>query len=309
MNKDLRSMTVKEIKAYMQEHMIKIAGAYKMRKEELIVAIEKAIAKEEIFDPDKTYIFSKDRYLERIEKVNGKDLRNSLVNNNEFMDWLNRLDGQEVKQSSTVFNRVYVDDEDDTFSRDVCVEKPEEVKLDRTTRDNINALNSLLQKVEKKVKESKKEAAITGLDLALDMCDEIYENLTDAKKYKLMSVKDIEKTRASINQMEERIKLNKAKLEQAHTCKFKLGGADEDTSRWDESDAEYFEMDLRYFDSFIDELDAKYDDRLDRIDDYRYTVSNLSDEELGELERLFNELDNDMDYCWISYDFIEVEAA
>ncbi|MDY2735186.1 hypothetical protein, partial [Intestinibacter sp.] len=98
-------------------------------------------------------------------------------------------------------------------------------------------------------------------------------------------------------------------LSTLYTCKFKLGGADEDTSNWDESDAEYHEMDLRYFSSFIDKLDAKYDDRLDKIDDYRYTVSNLSDDELGELESLFNELDNDMDYCWISYDFIEVEAA
>lgn len=94
-----------------------------------------------------------------------------------------------------------------------------------------------------------------------------------------------------------------------YTCKFKLGGADEDTSNWDESDAEYHEMDLRYFNSFIDGLDAKYDNRLDHIDDYRYTVSSLTQDELGELERLFNELDNDMDYCWISYDFIEVEAA
>ena len=96
---------------------------------------------------------------------------------------------------------------------------------------------------------------------------------------------------------------------QLYTCKFKLGGADEDTSNWDESDAEYHEMDLRYFDAFIDKLDAKYDDRLERIDDYRYTVSSLTQDELGELESLFNELENDMDYCWISYDIIEVEAA
>ena len=41
--KDLRSMTVREIKSYMQENNIKISRAYKMRKEELIKAIEKAI--------------------------------------------------------------------------------------------------------------------------------------------------------------------------------------------------------------------------------------------------------------------------
>ncbi|MDY2737143.1 hypothetical protein, partial [Intestinibacter sp.] len=40
MNKDLRSMTVKQIKEYMQENNIKITGAYKMKKAELIEAIE-----------------------------------------------------------------------------------------------------------------------------------------------------------------------------------------------------------------------------------------------------------------------------
>ena len=94
-----------------------------------------------------------------------------------------------------------------------------------------------------------------------------------------------------------------------YKCKFRLGGADEDTSHWDESDAEYHEMDLRYFSSFIDELDAKYDDRLDSIDDYRYTVSNLTQDELGELESLFDKIEGDLDYCWISYDVFEVEAA
>lgn len=93
------------------------------------------------------------------------------------------------------------------------------------------------------------------------------------------------------------------------TCKFKLGGADEDTSNWDESDAEYFEMDLRYFDAFIEQLNGKYSDLLDHIDDYRYTISNLKQEDLSETERLFDEIDSEMDYCHIDYEFIEVDEV
>lgn len=127
--KDLRSMTVKQIKGYMKENNISVDRAYKMKKEELIVAIENGIKNEELFDPDKVYVFSKERYLDRIEHVNGKELKDSLLKDKDFMGWINKVDGQEVKQSK-VLNHAYIDDEDNDFGRDVCIEKIEAATLE-----------------------------------------------------------------------------------------------------------------------------------------------------------------------------------
>lgn len=97
-------------------------------------------------------------------------------------------------------------------------------------------------------------------------------------------------------------------LEEKYICKLDLGDADEDISDWDESDKEYFELDLEYYEGLIEELENKYDDRLDNIEDYRYTISDLNADDLENLERLFNDTESNLDYCYIKYDFEEKEV-
>lgn len=87
-------------------------------------------------------------------------------------------------------------------------------------------------------------------------------------------------------------------------CKFELMG-DEEASRWDESYTEYDEADLRYFNELIDLLDRKYPDLLENLEDNKYELSYLREEDLNEVEELLDEFENKMDCCYIRYDFIE----
>lgn len=99
------------------------------------------------------------------------------------------------------------------------------------------------------------------------------------------------------------------KSNQLYTCKLDLGDADEDISDWEESDKEYFELDKRHYEGLIEELENKYGDKLDHIEGYRYSVSNLNEDDIELLESLIQDTESNLDYCYVRYDFEEVEAA
>lgn len=402
MNKDLRSMTVKQIKEYMQENNIKITGAYKMKKAELIEAIEiiesvdekiesiksktykadyedenfvviTAYSDEEAVDEAFSYenehgalfnLFEVDDNYDAIREVRIDDFYNTELDIETEETKIMQADDktQEILETENLFIGCTVDNSNKkqyfvhSESRDLpiislCSHMQNLVHSDTYwERDNPNKTVFTHCESDKDFKAAFEKAielvAIEQVKYQVQKNTDLYwKILKDNKlgKFGLMDCDaglkynlgyyylggelkgyaekqpieetkqmyfDLKKDYEALVEIEKKyIAPPVIDLSTLYTCKFKLGGADEDTSNWDESDAEYHEMDLRYFSSFIDKLDAKYDDRLDKIDDYRYTVSNLSDDELGELESLFNELDNDMDYCWISYDFIEVEAA
>lgn len=410
MNKDLRSMTVKEIKAYMQENNIKITGAYKMKKAELIEAIEiiesvdekinsiklktykadyedenfvviTAYSDEEAVDEAFSYenehgalfnLFEVDDNYDEIREIKIDDFYNIELDieteeNKEETKIMQADDKtQEILEAENLFigctvdntnkKQYFVHSEYNINSENhglpfisLCSHMQNLLHSDTYwERDNPNKTIFTRCESDKDFKAAFEEAikivTIEQVKNQVQKNTDLYWKIIKDNKLGIFGLAEeelkynlgyyylggelkgyaekqpIEETKQMYFDLkkdyEALVEIEKKytappviDISTLYTCKFKLGGADEDTSRWDESDAEYFEMDLRYFDSFIDKLDAKYGDRLDKIDDYRYTVSNLSDDELGELESLFNELDNDMDYCWISYDFIEVEAA
>lgn len=135
--KDLRSLTVKQIKEYMKENNICIEKAYKMRKEELIVAIESAIEEQKTFNPDEKYIFSKDKFLGRIKKERPQAYK-SILNDESILNYLKEIDGKRVKSHPNVANRAYVNDKDWIFTVLDCIlventDEENEVKIDSRT--------------------------------------------------------------------------------------------------------------------------------------------------------------------------------
>lgn len=105
------------------------------------------------------------------------------------------------------------------------------------------------------------------------------------------------------------VEIEKEYKNQLYTCKLDLGDADEDISDWEESDKAYFELDKKHYEGLIEELENKYGDRLDHIEGYRYSVSNLNEDDIEFLESLIQDTESNLDYCYVRYDFEEVEAA
>lgn len=135
----------------------------------------------------------------------------------------------------------------------------------------------------------------------------VVENISDITTLEVLEAAGYTKE-SYINKQEEIIETMRLEEEKKYTCKLDLGGSDEDISDWEEGDKEYFELDLEYYEGLIEELESKYDDRLDNIEDYRYTISDLNADDLENLERLFNDTENNLDYCYIKYDFEEKEV-
>lgn len=214
--KQLETMTRKQIESYLKENNIRIDKAYKMTKSQLITAVENGIKNEKLFNPDKVYIFSKEKYLNHIDP----NILKNVLRDEEIMDWLDRIDGEEVKQNHTCRNTVYVEDQEfETFRRCFCVEVSEE-----------------------------------------------------------------------------------------YTCKLNLGDlvevTDEDETYWEYPIAECVESDISYYEGMIEEIENNYGDQLDHLEDYRYTISHLRENDIEFLEKLFSNTEGNLNYCYVKYDFI-----
>lgn len=90
-------------------------------------------------------------------------------------------------------------------------------------------------------------------------------------------------------------------------CRFELRGTDEYS--YEDTDAELVENDIDiYNSSLIEKLEEKFGDRLEHLEYYRYTVSNITDDEECVLTDMFEEVEGDLEHCYISYDFEEKEV-
>lgn len=236
--KNLRDMTVKQIKAYMKENNISIDKAYKMRKAELIEAIEIIESVDEKINSMKLKTYKADYEDENFEII--------IAHSDE--EAFDVALGYEIEHGA-LFNVFEVDDNYDEI-REVNIYDFDNAELDLDT-------------------EETKEEIIKQAD---DKTQEI-------------------------------------DISTLYTCKLNLGDADEDISDWEESDKEYFELDKRHYEGLIEELENKYGDKLDHIEDYRYSISNLEENDLEVLEELFSDTESNLDYCYIKYDFMELEAV
>ncbi len=133
--KQLETMTRKQIEQLLKDNNMKIDRAYKMSKSELIAAIESGIENEELFDPSKRYVFSKDKYLQYVKTISGESVLNNVLEDTELIEWLDRIDGKEVKQNFDCWNSVYVEDTDETFKRTMCDELIEEYTLESKEKE------------------------------------------------------------------------------------------------------------------------------------------------------------------------------
>lgn len=146
--KQLENMTRKQIEQWLKENNIKVNKAYKMSKAELIAAIERGFENEELFNPSKKYTFSKEKYLQHIKKISGERVLNNVLQDAEIMGWLNRIDGEEVKQNFDCWNSVYVEDKDETFERHMCDEVIDEQIQDEKIKEELTEAFESLGKEE-----------------------------------------------------------------------------------------------------------------------------------------------------------------
>ena len=119
----LESMTRKQIEGWLEKNNMKVCRnkAYKLKKAEYIAAIMDEIEDGKLFDPYKVYAFSKEKYLEKIEKTSGIELRKNVEQDEEIMKALDHIDKKIVKQNTWCRNTAYVDDKEyQTFFTNVC---------------------------------------------------------------------------------------------------------------------------------------------------------------------------------------------
>lgn len=74
-------------------------------------------------------------------------------------------------------------------------------------------------------------------------------------------------------------------------------------------DDENFDADdIDIFGEMLDEVSGQYDDELDNVEDYWYTLSSVSERDLDYLCELFEKTEEKLEYSYISYDFEEKEV-
>lgn len=201
---------------------------------------------------------------------------------------------------------VAFDEEDEEDIEEIKVEETEEdKKIKNEFKEVLNLFGK--EEFEKYVKISSCEVleALGNLNVLRGcISDSEHEDLKKAEANLLKKIK--------LNILVSQVLIDKygANLDlKTYTCKLDLGNSDEDISNWEESDKEYFELDKRHYEGLIEELENKYGDKLDHIENYRYSISNLDESDLEVLEGLFSDTESNLDYCYIRYDFIEKEAV
>ena len=67
------------------------------------------------------------------------------------------------------------------------------------------------------------------------------------------------------------------------------------------------ESDIDIYNDMLEKIEKGYDDRLDHIEGFRYTISNLADNEIDLLIDIFEDAEEKLDSSYINYDFDEVD--
>lgn len=320
MRKQLESMTRKQIEDWMRKNNMSIHGTYKMKKAELINAIIIGMEKEELFDPSKKYVFSKARYLERIEKQSGKRTLENVLQDKEIIEWLDKIDGQEVKPNKEVSNAVYVEDADiEWFKRNTCIEITEEAAEDLIEEHQEIKLEADIVvhcQTEKQANDFLKMCDISGIvwetgieattfnHWTLYRQDTCYHILND-KTLKFGNIDYfIDQNFEIIEFSELELKYNNTEKEAANNkilydCWFRLCPLDDDLE----------ESDIDIYNDMLGEIEKEYDDRLDNIEGFWYTISDLTEIDMDILETLFEKTEEKLNNSYISYDFDEVDEV